>query len=81
MIIVPGGAPPWVADVCRAADREILEAKLGMFYSTSTYDASVPSELPDPTKANGKIIFLENGTFWLARAVAGAWVYPDNTPV
>lgn len=78
-MIVLGQGPGAVGDAFRQADADIAQARLGLFVSFTTYDAG--GDLPDPVKNNGRIILLENGTFWLARAIAGAWTYPDNTPV
>lgn len=75
----PVGSPPWLAAVLQQVDAKLEEARLGGFVSFTTYDAG--GDLPDAAANNGKLLLLENGSFWIARAIAGAWVYPDNTPV
>lgn len=80
MITADQAAPGYVHDLARKVDEALTAQARGPFVSlTTVYDAA--GALPDPAKNNGKIIFLENGTFWLAKAIGGAWTYPDNTAV
>ena len=80
MISVAQGAPQFAHDMARAVDAALAAQARGPFVSlTQVYDAA--GTLPDPAKNDGKIIFLENGTFWLAKAIGGAWTYPDMTAV
>jgi hypothetical protein len=80
LITVADDAPPSVHDLARKVDEALTAQARGPFVSLTTiYDAT--GDLPDPAKNNGKIILLSNGTFWLAQSIAGAWTYPDMTPV
>lgn len=74
------GAPQFAHDLAAQVEAALKAQARGPFVSlTTAYDAA--GDLPDPALNNGKIIFLENGTFWLAKAIAGVWTYPDMTAV
>lgn len=80
MITVAQGAPQFAQDLARDVDAALAAQARGPFMSlTTVYDAA--GTLPDPAKNDGKIIFLENGTYWLAKAIAGVWRYPNMAAV
>lgn len=79
MIVLGSDAPSWAPPAFQQVDAKLDQARLGPFVSFTTYDAA--GDLPAAAENDGKMIFLENGTFWIAKAVAGVWLYPDNSPV
>lgn len=79
MLVIDAAAPEWAQEMARRVDQLVDTARLGPFVSFKQYDAG--GTLPDPAKYPNKVIFLTNGTFWLAKSDGSAWNYPDNTAV